>query len=77
VLAGELTIDLPAQSRLSFIPFADIEALDLDGVKWPLVKRDVPLGSTLTLSNVAHGPVLIRVRSGYGIAIAYPQVERD
>ena len=75
VLAGETLIDLPPGSRISVIPFTDLEGLDLDGVKWPLVQRQVPLGSTLTLSNIAHGPVRISLRSGYGIAIAYPKVE--
>ncbi len=72
VLAGETALDLPPGTRLSIIPWADLQGLDLDGVKWPLVQRDVPLGSTLTLSNVANGPVSIRLTSGYGIAIAYP-----
>ena len=75
VLAGETLIDLPPGSRISIIPFSDLDGLDLEGVKWPLVQRQVPLGSTLTLSNIAHGPVRISLNSGYGIAIAYPQVE--
>jgi thiamine pyrophosphokinase len=77
VLAGETKIDLPPATRLSIIPWSDLTGLDLDGVKWPLVKRDVPLGSTLTLSNVATGPVTIRLSSGHGIAIAYPPVPSD
>lgn len=72
VLSGETKLDLPPQTRLSIIPWSDLAGLDLEGVKWPLDKRDVPLGSTLTLSNVANGPVTIRLQSGYGIAIAYP-----
>ena len=72
VIAGPIEIDLPEQSRLSIVPFTDLVGLDIEGVKWPLVKRDVPLGSTLTLSNVALGPVRIAVQSGHAIAIAYP-----
>ena len=72
VLPGRMTIDLPPGSRISIIPFSDLEGLDLDGVKWPLIQRSVALGSTLTLSNVALGPVTIALRNGYGIAIAYP-----
>lgn len=74
VLPGALTIDLPANSRFSLIPFTDLAGLDLEGVKWPLARRDVPLGSTLTLSNVAHGPVAIRLESGYAMALAYPPI---
>jgi thiamine pyrophosphokinase len=72
VLAGETKLDLPPATRLSIIPWSDLAGLDLEGVKWPLARRDVALGSTLTLSNVANGPVTIRLVSGYGIAIAYP-----
>jgi thiamine pyrophosphokinase len=71
-VAGKHAIDLPPGSRLSLIPFADLTALDLTGVKWPLKQRDVTLGSSLTLSNVATGPVEISLEQGYGIAVAYP-----
>ena len=72
VTAGRMRVELPPETRLSLIPFCDLTGLDLDGVKWPLIKRDVPLGSTLTLSNVALGPVTIALASGHAIAIAYP-----
>jgi len=72
LIPGQLKIDLAEHSRLSIVPFTDLVGLDIEGVKWPLVKRDVPLGSTLTLSNVARGPVRIAVQSGHAIAIAYP-----
>ena len=77
VTAGHMRVDLPPETRLSIIPFCDLTGLDLDGVKWPLIKRDVPLGSTLTLSNVALGPVTIALASGHAIAIAYPASGRD
>ena len=77
VLPGTTRIDLPPESRLSIIPFSDLEGLDLAGVKWPLTNRDVPLGSTLTLSNVALGPVTISLRAGYGVAIAYPALSAN
>ncbi len=72
LLPGSHEIDLPAHSRLSIVPYTDLIAIDIGGVKWPLVKRDVPLGSTLTLSNVAHGAVRIGLKTGHGIVIAYP-----
>ncbi len=74
---GQMTAELPPDTRLSIIPFCDLEGLDLEGVKWPLEARSVPLGSTLTLSNVALGPVKIALRSGHGIAIAYPPLASD
>jgi thiamine pyrophosphokinase len=71
-IAGKHTIDVPPGSRISLIPFSDVTALDLTGVKWPLKARDVTLGSSLTLSNEATGPVQIALQKGYGIAVAYP-----
>jgi thiamine pyrophosphokinase len=72
LIAGSITLDCPAGTRLSIIPFSDMDGLDLEGVKWPLANRTVQLGSTLTLSNIANGPVKFGLRSGYGVAIAYP-----
>ena len=77
LIGGRMTVDLPPETRLSIIPFTDLHGLDLAGVKWPLEKRDVPLGSTLTLSNVALGPVDIALKSGHGVAIAYPPQAAD
>lgn len=77
VLPGRMVLDLPAGTRLSLVPFTDLEGLDLEGVKWPLVKRGVPLGSTLTLSNVALGETVIALQSGYGVAFAYPVLGAD
>ena len=72
LLPGEHHLELPPATRLSIIPFVDLTGLDLENVKWPLYQRDVALGSSLTLSNVALGPVRIGLGSGYGLAIAYP-----
>ncbi len=77
LIGGRMRVDLPPETRLSIIPFTDLQGLDLTGVKWPLANRDVPVGSTLTLSNVALGPVEIGLRSGHGIAIAYPPQAAD
>ena len=77
LVGGRMLVDLPQGTRLSIIPFTDLHGLDLAGVKWPLKDRDVPVGSTLTLSNVALGPVEIALAGGYGIAIAYPPQAAD
>jgi thiamine pyrophosphokinase len=74
ILPGRTRIDLPEDCRLSLVPFADLEGLDLEGVKWPLRNRSVPLGSSLTMSNVAHGPVEIALAAGMAAAFAYPSV---
>lgn len=77
LVPGRNRADLPAGTRISIIPFGDLEGLSLSGVKWPLEDRDVPIGSTLTLSNVALGPVEIMLRGGHGVAIAYPPLDID
>jgi thiamine pyrophosphokinase len=74
LLPGETRLDLDEGTRLSIIALATLRNLTLEGVLWPLTDREVPLGSTLTLSNVAHGPVAIRLESGYGMALAYPPI---
>lgn len=70
---------LPAQKfatapgmRFSIVPWSDLHGLDLSGVQWPLEKRNVPVGSTLTLSNIATGPVEMQVERGTGIVFIYP-----
>lgn len=77
LVGGHMRVALPPETRLSIIPFTDLHGLDLAGVKWPLASRDVPVGSTLTLSNVALGPVEIALKAGHGIAIAYPPQAAD
>ncbi len=69
---GEHRLDAPPGSRLSIIALSDLDGLSLAGVRWPLEKRAVPLGSTLTLSNVVSGPVRIDLASGNGIIMVTP-----
>ena len=74
LLPGERTIDLPAGSRFSVVPVTDLPALTLTGVRWPLDRRFVPAGSTLTISNEAFGPIGIALEGGLAIVIAQPEV---
>jgi thiamine pyrophosphokinase len=64
--------NLEAGTRLSIVPLSDLKALTIAGVKWPLNRRDVPLGSALTLSNIVTGPVDIELRAGAALVIFYP-----
>lgn len=72
VLAGETRFELPAGSRFSLVALSDLAGLTLEGTRWPLTQAGVPMGSSRTLSNIAEGPVTIRLSSGAAIAIAYP-----
>lgn len=73
ILNGTHHFDVPRGARFSVIPFTDLAGLDLDGVKWPLTNRSVPLGSSLTVSNIAMGPVTVRLSQGYAVALTYPE----
>jgi thiamine pyrophosphokinase len=72
ILPGTTKLDLPNGSRLSLIAFSDLEGVTLKGTRWPLQNADISLGSTMTLSNIALGPVEIDLAAGYGIAVSQP-----
>ncbi|WP_306026901.1 thiamine diphosphokinase [Stappia sp. MMSF_3263] len=70
LVPGEQALDLPAGSLFSVLALTDLTALTLEGVDWPLLDRDVPMGGSLTLSNrVARDANGIRVRLGGGRAV--------
>jgi thiamine pyrophosphokinase len=74
-LVEELQIDdMRTGTRLSVVPMTDLKALTIAGVKWPLSKRDVPIGSALTLSNVVTGTVNIELRFGAALVLIYPNI---
>lgn len=72
VVGGVLTIDLPAGALFSVLPFSALDDLSLTGVRYPLDRAMVDFGSSWTLSNVAEGPVDIRLGAGRAIAISRP-----
>lgn len=69
LLPGEQEIDLPAGSLFSVLALSDLAGLTLRGVEWPLTERDVPMGSSLTLSNRVAGGEGLRVGLGRGNAV--------
>jgi thiamine pyrophosphokinase len=69
---GEHRLDAPAGSRLSVLALSDLQGLSLAGVRWPLERRAVALGSTLTLSNEVSGAVTVSLAAGNGIIIVTP-----
>ncbi len=72
LLPGGLTLDAEERERVSIVPWSNLAGLTINGVAWPLQSRDVELGSTLTLSNLANGPVQIDLEAGSGIVFHYP-----
>lgn len=72
LLPGKLRLELAPGARLSVVGFSDLEGLSLQGVRWPLEGARMELGSSLTLSNEALGPVGLELSKGYGAIFVYP-----
>lgn len=70
VLAGEQSFDIPDGTLFSVIGFTALCGLSISGAKWPLDNIDVPLGSSLTLSNVVTGLLEIALSQGQALLIA-------
>ena len=60
-------------TRVSIIGLSALKVLSIIGVRWPLNRRDVPMGSTLTLSNEATGDVAITLEQGMAVVLLYPE----
>jgi thiamine pyrophosphokinase len=72
-LAWEVQLNgLPPGTRISIVPSSDIKGLTLKGVRWPLDNKSVPFGSTLTLSNISIGDIVVEMVAGAGLILAYP-----
>lgn len=74
-LLNSLTLwQIAKGTRVSIIGLTALKALSIIGVRWPLNKRDVPMGSTLTLSNESLGDVAITLEQGRAVVMIYPGV---
>lgn len=72
LLPGERSFDYDAGTLFSVLAFSDLSGLSVDGAKWPLTDRDVPFGTSLTLSNEVAGSLSVRLESGRALLIAHP-----
>ncbi|MEL6201268.1 MAG: thiamine diphosphokinase [Pseudomonadota bacterium] len=61
-------------TTFSIVGFSALEGLTINEAKWPLNAVNVPLGSTLTLSNVGNRNTKIQLVKGE--AILFTQLER-
>jgi thiamine pyrophosphokinase len=71
ILPGQHAIELPAGSLFSVVAFSDLTALSLSGVKWPLDRRNVSFGSSLTLSNEVTGRLEVGLEAGRALLVAH------
>ncbi len=72
ILPGTTRPALPAGSLFSVMAFSDLAGLTITGARWPLRGRDVPFGSSLTLSNVAGADLQITLDAGRAMLVARP-----
>ncbi|ANE43078.1 thiamine diphosphokinase [Deinococcus puniceus] len=56
--ASPVALELEANLTLSVLAFSDLRGLSLGGVRWPLSRADVPLGSGWTVSNETTGAAI-------------------
>ncbi len=64
--------EVPTGSRVSVVGVSELKGLSIEGVRWPLTARDVPLGSSLTLSNISDGRLRISLARGQAMVLVYP-----
>ncbi|MGL4490020.1 MAG: thiamine diphosphokinase [Rhizobiaceae bacterium] len=70
LLPGERSFDLAPGTVFSLIGFGALQGVSIKGAKWPLTDRLVEAGSSLTLSNVAVGPVIVSITVGEALFIS-------
>ena len=70
ILPGAHVFDLDPGTLFSVLGFAAMGGVTITGAKWPLDNRLVPAGSSLTMSNIATGPVTVSLASGEGLFIS-------
>jgi len=74
ILPGHYSFDFPAGTIFSIIGFDDLGGLTIEGAKWPLRRKNVPFGSSLTLSNEVVGQLHLTLSSGRAILVAQSNV---
>lgn len=71
VVTGSWSAELPATATVSVVPIGAPVIVSEAGVRWPLDRHRLPLGSTQGISNTASGdgPVEITVHEGRALVI--------
>ncbi|WP_438721708.1 thiamine diphosphokinase [Bartonella rochalimae] len=70
IISSSFSCDLPNGCLFSIIGFSDLQGLTMSGVKWPLLDKNVPFGSSLTLSNRICGTFYCYLYSGKAMLLA-------
>ena len=71
VVTGVWRADLADGATISVLPLGDAAVVSEAGVRWPLDRHRLPLGSTQGISNTAIGdePVVITVHEGRALVV--------
>ena len=69
---GHSLKDIPPGARFSIIPFTDLKGLTITHAEFPLKRRSVALGQTLTLSNLAGENAAVTLEVGEALVVSCP-----
>lgn len=64
---GTRTFALRPGAIFSLVGYGDMSGVTISGARWPLKDCHVPMGSSLTLSNIAEGEVAVTISRGEGL----------
>lgn len=71
LLVGSHAFDYAPPTLFSVLGFTDL-LVSIEGARWPLDRRAVPFGSSLTLSNFVSGSLSLELHSGRALLVAHP-----
>jgi thiamine pyrophosphokinase len=71
LLVGAHSLDYQPNTMFSVLGFTDL-VVSITGARWPLHRREVPFGSSLTLSNFVSGSLSLELHSGRALLVAHP-----
>ncbi|MEX0954193.1 MAG: thiamine diphosphokinase [Rhizobiaceae bacterium] len=77
LLPGDARFDYEPGTVFSVVAFNDLTGLTLTGVKWPLDRRRVPFGASLTMSNEVTDGLEASLESGRAMVIAHMAEKQD
>ena len=69
--SGRARFDYETGTLFSILGFSDLSGLSLAGAKWPLDNVQVPIGSSLTISNEVRGRLEVVLGSGQAMLLAH------
>ncbi|WP_274423141.1 thiamine diphosphokinase [Chelativorans sp. YIM 93263] len=71
ILEGQRHVyDYPEGTVFSILVISDLSGLTVEGAKWPLDAVEVPLGSSLTMSNEVQGRLAVTLQQGRALLFA-------